>query len=104
GRGGYDGLVVITPDGKTHIHSGVGNLGTYSYGSTARVAAEVLKCKWENCDILRGDTRLGLPWSSSQSGSNTSFTMTRAVYAGAVDALAKLQESVARKHGGHTVE
>jgi len=46
GRSGYDGLVRITPDGKLHIHSGVGNLGTYSYGSTSRVAAEVLKCKW----------------------------------------------------------
>ena len=46
------------------------------------------------------DTRLGLPWSSSQSGSNTSFTMTRAVYAGAVDALAKLKELAAMTLGG----
>jgi len=100
GRSGYDGLVVITPDGKLHVHSGVGNLGTYSYGSTSRVAAEVLKCSWENCVIERGDTRLGLPWSSSQSGSNTSFTMTRAVYAGAMDALAKLKEVAAMTLGG----
>jgi xanthine dehydrogenase molybdenum-binding subunit len=100
GRSGYDGLVVITPDGKLNIHSGVGNLGTYSYGATSRVAAEVLKCNWENCVILRGDTRLGLPWSSSQSGSNTSYTMTRAVYAGAMDALAKLKEIAAMTLGG----
>ena len=45
GRNGYDGLVRITPDGKLHIHTGVGNLGTYSYFSTSRVAAEVLNCK-----------------------------------------------------------
>ena len=29
GRGGLDGIVRITPDGKLHIHCGVGNLGTY---------------------------------------------------------------------------
>jgi xanthine dehydrogenase molybdenum-binding subunit len=100
GRSGYDGLVLLTPEGKLQIHAGVGNLGTYSYGATSRVAAEVLKCKWENCTIVRGDTRLGLPWSSSQSGSNTSFTMTRAVYAGAMDALAKLKEIAAMTLGG----
>ena len=54
GFNGFDGLVRITPDGKTHIHTGVGNLGTYSYAATSRVAAEVLKCKWENCVIERG--------------------------------------------------
>jgi xanthine dehydrogenase molybdenum-binding subunit len=100
GRGGYDGLVRITPDGKLHIHAGVGNLGTYSYASTSRVAAEVLKCSWENCVIARGDSRMGLPWSSTQSGSNTSFTMSRATYAGAMDALAKLKEIAAMELGG----
>ena len=43
GRGGLDGIVRITPDGKLHIHCGVGNLGTFSYAATSRVAAEVLK-------------------------------------------------------------
>ncbi|HIF10638.1 MAG TPA: xanthine dehydrogenase family protein molybdopterin-binding subunit, partial [Sneathiellales bacterium] len=61
GRSGYDGLVRLTPDGKLHIHNGAGNLGTYSYGSTSRVAAEVLKCTWENCVIHRGDSRKHLP-------------------------------------------
>jgi CO/xanthine dehydrogenase Mo-binding subunit len=100
GRGGLDGIVRITPDGKLHIHSGVGNLGTYSYASTSRVAPEVLQVKWENCIIERGDSRLGLPFSSAQSGSNTSFTMTRATYAGAMDALAKLKEIAAMTLGG----
>jgi CO/xanthine dehydrogenase Mo-binding subunit len=100
GRGGLDGIVRITPDGKLHIHCGVGNLGTYSYAGVSRVAAEVLKVRWENCEIVRGDSRLGLPFSSPQSGSNTSFTMTRATYAGAVDALAKLKEIAAATLGG----
>jgi CO/xanthine dehydrogenase Mo-binding subunit len=100
GRGGLDGIVRITPDGKLHIHCGVGNLGTFSYAATARVAPEVLKVKWDNCIIERGDSRLGLPFSSPQSGSNTSFTMTRATYAGAMDALAKLKEIAATTLGG----
>src|SRR5262249_48870297 len=71
---GCDGLVRITPDGKIHTHPGVGNLGTYSYAATSRVAAEVLKCNWENCIIERGDPRRGLPFNSPQVGSNTTYT------------------------------
>jgi CO/xanthine dehydrogenase Mo-binding subunit len=100
GRGGLDGIVRLTPDGKLHIHCGVGNLGTFSYAATSRVAAEVLKMSWDNCIIERGDSRLGLPFSSPQSGSNTSFTMSRATYAGAMDALAKLKEIAAAALGG----
>jgi CO/xanthine dehydrogenase Mo-binding subunit len=100
GRGGLDGIVRIATDGKLHIHCGVGNLGTFSYAATSRVAAEVLKVRWDNCAIVRGDSRLGLPMSSPQSGSNTSFTMTRATYAGAMDALAKLKEIAAQTLGG----
>lgn len=100
GRGGLDGIVRVATDGKLHIHCGVGNLGTFSYAATSRVAAEVLKVSWDNCVIVRGDSRLGLPMSSPQSGSNTSFTMTRATYAGAMDALAKLKEIAAQTLGG----
>lgn len=100
GRNGYDGLVRLTPDGKLHIHSGAGNLGTYSHSGTARVAAEVLRCAWENCVVQRGDSRLGLPWSPTQSGSNTSFTMTRQNYVAAADAVAKLKEIAAMELGG----
>jgi xanthine dehydrogenase molybdenum-binding subunit len=100
GRGGLDGIVRLTPDGKLHIHCGVGNLGTFSYAAVSRVAAEVLKMSWDNCIIERGDSRLGLPFSSPQSGSNTSFTMSRATYAGAMDALAKLKEIAAATLGG----
>ncbi|MGE4658387.1 MAG: xanthine dehydrogenase family protein molybdopterin-binding subunit, partial [Gammaproteobacteria bacterium] len=100
GRHGYDGLVRLTPDGKLHIHSGAGNLGTYSHSSTARVAAEVLKCGWENCVVERGDSRRYLPWSPTQSGSNTSFTMSRQNYAAAMDVLEKLKEIAALDLGG----
>jgi xanthine dehydrogenase molybdenum-binding subunit len=100
GANGFDGLVRITPDGKLHIHTGVGNLGTYSHTATSRVAAEVLKAKWENCVVVRGDSRNHLPWNLSQFGSNTSFTMTRTNFVAAQDALAKLKEIAAMDLGG----
>jgi CO/xanthine dehydrogenase Mo-binding subunit len=100
GNSGFDGLVRITPDGKIHIHTGVGNLGTYSHTVTSRVAAEVLKAKWENCEVVRGDSSKHLPWNLGQFGSNTSFTMTRTNYAAAMDAVAKLKEIAAMDLGG----
>jgi CO/xanthine dehydrogenase Mo-binding subunit len=100
GANGFDGLVRITPDGKIHIHTGVGNLGTYSHTATSRVAAEVLKANWDNCVVVRGDSRNHLPWNLSQFGSNTSFTMTRTNYAAAMDAVAKLTEIAAMDLGG----
>ena len=100
GRNSYDGLVRITPDGVLHIHTGCGNLGTYSQSATARVAAEVLKQDWANCVIERGDSRRHLPWAPTQTGSNTSFTCTRTNYVAAMDALAKLREIAAMDLGG----
>jgi CO/xanthine dehydrogenase Mo-binding subunit len=100
GFAGFDGLVRITPDGKLHLHSGVGNLGTFSHTGTSRIAAEVLKAKWENCIVERGDTRKGLPWNIGQFGSNTSFTMARTNYVAAMDALSKLKEIAAMDLGG----
>ena len=100
GSSGFDGLVRITPDGTLHIHSGVGNLGTFSYAATSRVAAEVLGMKWENCEIHRGDSGKGLPWNLGQFGSNTSFTMTRSNYVAAMDAVEKLKEIAAMDLGG----
>ncbi len=100
GAAGFDGLVRITPDGKLHIHSGVGNLGTYSYAGTARIAAEELQYNWDHCVIHRGDTRKHLPWNLGQFGSNTSFTMGRSFHAAAVDAKNKLFEIAAAALGG----
>src|SRR5262245_37999725 len=100
GNSGFDGLVRITPDGKLHIHTGVGNLGTFSHTATSRVAAEVLKANWDNCEVVRGDSSKHLPWNLGQFGSNTSFTMTRTNYAAATDAVAKLKEIAAMDLGG----
>jgi CO/xanthine dehydrogenase Mo-binding subunit len=100
GGAGFDGLVVITPGGELHIHTGVGNLGTYSHTGTSRVAAEVLKCDWEHCVVMRGDSRKHLPWNLGQFGSNTSYTMTRTNYVAAMDAVSKLKEIAAMDLGG----
>ena len=100
GSSGFDGLVRITPNGKLHIHTGVGNLGTFSHSATSRAAAEVLKYNWDNCIVERGDSRKGLPWNLLQAGSNTSFTMTRTNYVAAMDAKRKLQEIAAKDLGG----
>jgi CO/xanthine dehydrogenase Mo-binding subunit len=100
GRNGFDGLVVLKPDGKLYIHNGPGNLGTFSYAGTARTAAEVLGMPWERCELVYGDTSKHLPWNLGQFGSNTSFTMTRTNYVAAMDAKRKLQEIAAKEMGG----
>jgi CO/xanthine dehydrogenase Mo-binding subunit len=97
---GFDGLLRILPDGKVHVHTGVGNLGTFSHSSTARIAAEVLKVDWNDVVIERGDSRRHLPWNIGQFGSNTNFTMARTNYVAAMDALTKLREIAARQFGG----
>jgi CO/xanthine dehydrogenase Mo-binding subunit len=100
GFSGFDGLLRILPTGKVHIHTGVGNLGTFSHSSTARIAAEVLKVDWADVVIERGDTRRNLPWNIGQFGSNTNFTMARTNYVAAMDALTKLKEIAAKQFGG----
>jgi len=104
GSRGYDGLVRIAPDGTLHIHSGVGNLGTYSYAGTCRAAAEALQVPWENCEIHRGRTDEHLPHSSGQGGSNTIFTHTRTNWVAAQDAITKLKEIAAGALGGSPEE
>ncbi len=104
GFNGWDGMVRITPDGKLHVHTGVGNLGTYSYASTSRVAAEVLGYDWKNVVIERGGSRKAMPFNIGQFGSNTSFTMTRTNYAAAQDARTKLLEIGAMMMGGKTAD
>ncbi len=100
GFNGFDGLLRIAPDGKLFIHSGVGNLGTFSHSSTSRVAAEVLKMDWEDCVVIRGDSRKHLPWNIGQFGSNTNYTMTRTNFVAATDAVNKLKEIAAKQFGG----
>ncbi|HXC58511.1 MAG TPA: molybdopterin cofactor-binding domain-containing protein, partial [Steroidobacteraceae bacterium] len=100
GFSGFDGLLRILPTGKVHIHTGVGNLGTFSHSSTSRIAAEVLKLNWDDVVIERGDSRRNLPWNIGQFGSNTNFTMARTNFVAATDALNKLKEIAAKRFGG----
>lgn len=100
GSSGFDGLMVIRPDGDLYIHQGVGNLGTHSFADTARAAADVLGMPWDRCSIIWGDTSKHLPWSSVQAGSQTAHAHTRANHAAALDAKRKLQEIAARDLGG----
>jgi CO/xanthine dehydrogenase Mo-binding subunit len=100
GSNGFDGLIRILPDGKLHVHTGAGNLGTFSYASTSRVAAEVLGYDWNNVVIERGRSDKHLPWMIGQFGSNTAYTATRTNYVAALDAKEKLLEIAARTLGG----
>jgi len=100
GSTGFDGMLVIRPDGRVTIHSGIGNLGTHSVFDTAMAAAEVLNVSWDEVDVVWGDTSRGLPWSSSQGGSQTTHAHTRANWAAGHDAKRKLQEIAAMDLGG----
>jgi len=100
GSSGYDGLIRITPDGKIHLHTGIGNLGTYSYAASVRAAAEVLKCDWESCEIVYGNSDLHLPHSIFQGGSVTIFTENRSNWVAAQDMVTKLKEIAAAELGG----
>ena len=100
GAAGFDGLMVLRPDGVLEIHTGVGNLGTHSFSDTARTAAEVLDFPWERVEVIWGNTAKGLPWTSVQAGSMTTHSATRAIHAAAMDLKKKLQEIAAKDLGG----
>jgi CO/xanthine dehydrogenase Mo-binding subunit len=100
GSTGFDGLLVIKPDGKMYVQSGVGNLGTESVFDVHRVAAEMMGIPWEKVQIAWGDTSQNLPWTCVSGGSQTTHAMTRAAHAAASDAIVKAQEIAAKKLGG----
>ena len=64
---GFDGLLVIKPDGRVAIQSGIGNLGTESVFDVHRVAAELIGVPWEQWSMYvsngshlkKGDSVLG---------------------------------------------
>jgi CO/xanthine dehydrogenase Mo-binding subunit len=97
---GFDGLLIIRPDGRLQFQSGIGNLGTHSMFDVHRVAAEMLDVPWEQCDVVFGDTAKHLPWTCISAGSQTTHAMTRAAHAVATDAIKKLQEIAAKTQGG----
>jgi CO/xanthine dehydrogenase Mo-binding subunit len=97
---GFDGLLIIKPDGRINFQSGIGNLGTESVIDVHRAGAEVLGVPWEKCDVTWGNTAKNLPFTCVSGGSQTTHAMTRAAYATAMDAKKKLQEIAAKKLGG----
>ncbi len=97
---GFDGLLVIKPDGRINFQSGIGNLGTESVIDVHRAGAEVLGVPWEKCDVVWGNTTKNLPFTCVSGGSQTTHAMTRAAYAAAMDAKKRLQEIAAKKLGG----
>jgi xanthine dehydrogenase molybdenum-binding subunit len=97
---GFDGLLIITPEGRVQFQSGIGNLGTESVIDVHRAAAEVLGVPWEKCDVVWGDTSKHFPYTCVSGGSQTTHAMTRAAHAVAMDARQKLQEIAAKSLGG----
>jgi CO/xanthine dehydrogenase Mo-binding subunit len=97
---GFDGLLVIKPDGRISFQSGIGNLGTESVIDVHRAGAEVLGVPWERCEVTWGNTTKNLPFTCVSGGSQTTHAMTRAAHAAAMDAKRKLQEIAAKKLGG----
>jgi xanthine dehydrogenase molybdenum-binding subunit len=97
---GFDGLLVITPEGRVRFHSGIGNLGTEAVIDVHRVGAELLDVPWERCDVVWGDSSRNLPFTCVSGGSQTTHAMTRAAHATAMEARTRLQEVAARTLGG----
>src|SRR5688572_29715656 len=97
---GFDGLLVIRPDGKVQMQSGIGNLGTHAVMDVHRVAAEILGVAWEQCEVVWGNTSKNLPWTCASGGSQTLHAMTRAAHAVGTQAKTMLQDIAARTLGG----
>ena len=100
GSTGFDGLLVIRPDGKVQFQSGIGNLGTHAIMDVHRVAADILGVSWEQCEVVWGNTSKFLPWTCSSGGSQTAHAMTRAAHAVGTAAVKLLQEVAAKSLGG----
>jgi xanthine dehydrogenase molybdenum-binding subunit len=100
GSSGFDGLLILRPDGVLQIQSGIGNFGSESVSDVHRVAAELLGVPWEKVEISWGNTGKYLPWTCISGGSQTTHAMTRAAHAAASDAIKKLQQLAARVLGG----
>jgi xanthine dehydrogenase molybdenum-binding subunit len=100
GSTGFDGLIVITPEGRVRIHTGIGNLGTEAVIDVHRAAAEVLDVPWDAVDIVWGDTSKHLPYTCHSGGSQTIHAMTRAGHAVGLECKQRLKEVAAKSLGG----
>ena len=100
GSMGFDGLIIVKPDGRLAIQSGIGNLGTESVFDCHRVSAELVGVPWEKCDVTWGNTAKYMPSTCGQGGSQTAHAMSRAAHAAGMDAVKKLREIAAQTLGG----
>ncbi|MEQ1911659.1 MAG: xanthine dehydrogenase family protein molybdopterin-binding subunit [Vicinamibacterales bacterium] len=100
GSVGFDGLLIIRPDGKVQFQSGIGNLGTHAIMDVHRVAAELIGVSWDQCEVVWGNTSKNLPWTCASGGSQTTHAMTRAAHAVGTRAIAMIQEVAAKAKGG----
>src|SRR6185437_11860573 len=100
GTVGFDGLLVITPEGRVRFHSGIGNLGTEAVIDVHRAGAEILGVDWDQCDVVWGDTSHNMPYTCVSGGSQTTHAMTRAAHSVATAARERLKEVAAKTHGG----
>ena len=100
GSTGFDGLIVLTPQGRVRFHCGIGNLGTEAVIDVHRAGAEVLGVPWEICDVVWGDTSRNFPYTCASGGSQTTHAMTRASHAVALECVQRLKEVAAKALGG----
>jgi len=100
GSTGFDGLLIVRPDGKVQFQSGIGNLGTHAVIDVHRVAADIIGVSWDQCEVVWGNTSKNLPWTSQSGGSQTTHAMTRAAHAVGTRAVTMIQEVAAKAKGG----
>lgn len=96
---GFDGCIAIKPDGRVQVNSGIGNLGTYSYLTPARAAAEVLQVPWEQVDVKWGES-MDMVFTLGQFGSNTTGTNPLTQSKAARTAVQYLKEIAVHELGG----
>lgn len=99
GSVGWDGLIVITPEGEVEVRTGIGNLGTYSYAGVSRAAAETLGVPWEDVVVKWGENQ-DQSWTVIQAGSQTIFSESLSQHRAAEKAIEYLQELAAEEFGG----
>ncbi|MFN7985645.1 MAG: molybdopterin cofactor-binding domain-containing protein [Vicinamibacterales bacterium] len=100
GSTGFDGLLIVRPDGKVQFQSGIGNLGTHAIMDVHRVAAEIIGVSWDQCEVVWGNTSKNLPWTCQSGGSQTTHAMTRAAHAVGTRAVSMIQDVAAKAKGG----
>ncbi len=104
GTSGFDGLIVITPQGRVKIYTGIGNLGTEAFVDVHRATAEILNVPWDTIDLVWGDTSKNLPYSCHSGGSQTIHAMTRAGHAVGLECAQRLKEVAAKSLGGEPAD